>query len=687
MVITQSATEKLRSQASSQTNPLSKNTTSSNPATTDMEPDTAAEKQPKGIEYHEEIPDSVLQTSVFLFHRLPMQTKFMEFDHPTLSPTGIQFYDHLDGLNGNYYLYAGELGHPHIALFPEYDGSIGVNYRPRTTPGFYKTPDNVTFYQVQHPYTLLSYNSSLKKDYQVHLTHTQNITPRWNAALDYHLYSPTGVYANGGAVDHLLDFTTNYYSLNARYLLTAGVIWQQLQLDENGGLSNDDIFIHRRISNPAGIPVNESSRQSFSSDLTLFARQSFNTVRQVEWHRPIHDRYIDTVGCDTLWHTVPGDSNRVAELKWICEVRDTIVGYDTLTPHTPRMFNPGVFGLDLQYDRQRYRYIDSTRYSRFSGRLYWTNDAYLDHHWKNPCKLTIGIRPELDRLEMRDSTGTEYSQFLLYPYVGIDLGLGSFADLSFLGETGIGNGEYRLQAQLVIPFQRDSSGNALRGITLQAISAAMSSDIIYGIPDRLAGTGLTDLANTRLQKASLAYRSPWLDLSASASHIGQNLWFDTAYHTCQASGTALLLQARADMRFQFWKWLHLDMQHLVQHSSDEQQLRVPLFVTKNSLYADFHLFHHALQTQVGVDLRYHTAFKADAYNPALGIFYRQDEVTVGNYLWADVFVNLQIKRASIYVKAGHLNSLLEPEAHYFLLPHYPGQPFGLFYGMTWKFFD
>ena len=90
--------------------------------------------------------------------------------------------------------------------------------------------------------------------------------------------------------------------------------------------------------------------------------------------------------------------------------------------------------------------------------------------------------------------------------------------------------------------------------------------------------------------------------------------------------------------------------------------------------------------QTGFDLRYHTRFYADAYDPMLGIFYRQDNEQVGNYPWADFFLNLQIKRATIYVKAGHFNTFLEQNA-YCVIPNYPMQQFGLFYGLTWKFFD
>ena len=85
-------------------------------------------------------------------------------------------------------------------------------------------------------------------------------------------------------------------------------------------------------------------------------------------------------------------------------------------------------------------------------------------------------------------------------------------------------------------------------------------------------------------------------------------------------------------------------------------------------------------------IRYYTAFAPDAYDPATGLFFQQDTET-GDYLWGDAFINLQVKRASIYVKAGHINALWESTPRYFLMPHYPGNRFGLFWGMTWNFFD
>ena len=180
----------------------------------------------------------------------------------------------------------------------------------------------------------------------------------------------------------------------------------------------------------------------------------------------------------------------------------------------------------------------------------------------------------------------------------------------------------------------------------------------------------------------------------AAQHIGHNVWFEqhplpdstTTLLPHQADGNALLLQGRVNLNLKLTRWLHYDMQHHLQYSTDQDQIRVPLFATKNSIYADFNLFHNVLHTQVGFDIRYHTLYMADGYDPILGVFYRQNDVEVGNYLWADFFINLQVKRASIYVKAAHFNSFLESHS-YCILPHYPSKQFGLFFGVTWKFFD
>ena len=120
----------------------------------------------KGLIFHEEIPDSVLRNKVFFFHYTPREVKISDVWNPSLDPTGAQFSDPLDALNGNYYLGKGTIGHPHTAIFPAFGNGLSLRLQGDEMNGYVKTPENIRLYQTMTPYTLLSYNSSLKKDYR-----------------------------------------------------------------------------------------------------------------------------------------------------------------------------------------------------------------------------------------------------------------------------------------------------------------------------------------------------------------------------------------------------------------------------------------------------------------------------------------------------------------------------------------
>ena len=105
----------------------------------------------KGLEFLEDIPDSVLRSKVFFFHYNPRGVKIDELRNPTLDPTGVQFSDPLDGLNGNYYLGKGILGHPHIGLFPSFVKSLRHCLQRDGMEGYVKTPENLRLYQTLTP--------------------------------------------------------------------------------------------------------------------------------------------------------------------------------------------------------------------------------------------------------------------------------------------------------------------------------------------------------------------------------------------------------------------------------------------------------------------------------------------------------------------------------------------------------
>lgn len=623
------------------------------------------ESQPvRGLEYHKEEPDSVKCSKVTYFYSLPAQSKIFTVHNPRMIATGVQFNDAIDAINGNYYLGFGVIGHPHLGLFPNPAAPLEASLIGEIFPAYAKRLHNVRFYQTRIPYSVLAYNSSLNKDYVIRAAHTQNIMPGWNLSFDYTLVRPDGVYTRTAAKDHFLDATTNYFSRDSRLQAKAAVVWNSIRNDENGGVSDDGYFTGNYSTNYAGMPLNIYDLQSRVNDLTLMGVVSYSLVPQFESYRQ-RDSIVAVSGTDS---TV---------------VFDTIVLTDTIPMRQPHTFNAGRFGLELTYDRRKRVARDSTLWREYGARLFWTNDVYPDHRWRNPLKLTAGIQPRYIFVDIAGDTLGYRSWLDPFARAELAIGRGSLVAEGELRKAlcNTSRQDSRFAAEFIFPFDSARHSVAeLKAVLASRTPGLRLTHLAQSVDGRLLRPVSTAFFGTRFRYKQV------VDLSLQATHYDHNTWFDTTLLAVEGDSPFWLFQSALTARFQ-WGWLHLDFQQLLQYSTDTSQMPVPLFATKNSLYSDVELIRGVLRVQLGVDIRYHTLFYSPNYDPYTGLFYHQRTARVGGYLWGDIFLNVQLKRASFYVKAGHLNALWEEERKYFILPHYPGQGFGLFYGITWNFFD
>lgn len=703
---------------------------------------------PEGIIYkRKEEADSVLSGAVNAFEPSFRAVKIYEVQHPKISPTEVSLYDKAQQFDGNYYLDLGSLGHSQLSVAPYWDETETLlSDMPAMMPLDFRIQHNANelytnglhtyrLYQTKRPYTLLGYNSSLHKDYQIQVVHTQNIRPRWNMALSYDLISRKGQYTNSGMGTHLLDVTTNYYSKDARYQLQAGLGYKSLQQDENGGVQNDATCWE--TSNRAGVPVNMYSAANQWKDFDIFVHQSYNTVQQTDRYKPIKQMVVDSswvkldsseaaqlrvlLASDTTTHRTTNDtitlkgtiyilpSDTTADIKRLqLTTSETILSYDTLVPRRPNSLNTGVFGLDLQYQREKHNfydaqanswfynyctldstfYYDSTQYHTLSADLYWTNDAYMSHRYRNPLIITAGIRPEYNHI-VYQTQDIDYISF--NPFARAVLSIGKMRLLADAEKVidGEENGDYRMSATLSFEGKHDA-------VFATVLMEAQSPDDFFYHHEGCYAWNNTDFAPTRRRQAALRYRheshaaeKAWrcdLDMRGSVMLVSDNIWLNSNMVPTQGDATGLLSQGVMSMHLQKG-WFHCQLQEMVQHSTDNDVVRVPLLASKNSLYADMKVFKNALHLQTGFDLRYHTKYYADTWNPVLGAFYRQDNVEVGNFLIADFWITLQVKRASIYGRVAHFNAPFAKNPTYFSLPHYPMEDLGVYWGVTWNFFN
>ena len=76
--------------------------------------------------------------------------------------------------------------------------------------------------------------------------------------------------------------------------------------------------------------------------------------------------------------------------------------------------------------------------------------------------------------------------------------------------------------------------------------------------------------------------------------------------------------------------LNLDIEAVYQKSSRPSIIPLPDLSAYGNLYLSFPIA-KVLNTQIGVDCRYHTEYYAEGYQPATLSFYNQREFKIGNY--------------------------------------------------------
>jgi hypothetical protein len=121
-----------------------------------------------------------------------------------------------------------------------------------------------------------------------------------------------------------------------------------------------------------------------------------------------------------------------------------------------------------------------------------------------------------------------------------------------------------------------------------------------------------------------------------------------------------------------------------QSPSQPEYIRIPGFSGHLNLFFKSPIFKQAATIQTGFQFYYFSEFFADGYNPAYRDFYIQNEKSIGNYIYADVYLTLNIKTARLFLKYAHFNSLFGNYTYY-LAPHYPDRDARFCFGINWRF--
>lgn len=549
---------------------------------------------------------------------------------------------------------------------------------PMFTPyiGDSNTHENVRQFNTKTPYTELAYWGTLfalkeMEEAELNLLTTQNITPALNVTLAYRRFGSKGMLKNENTANRNTYILANY--MGKKYFLNAGTIRQTIDRQENGGIT-DSRMIRDTVIDTKALDVVLGNANNKLKRREYFVHQTYaipmNFFRKDRDSLSVGEGTTAYVGHSLEYTTYSKDYTDkigMAESK----AREFYFNKFLLNPTSSH---------DIFYA------------SSFDNKVYiklqpFAPDAIIS-------KVNGGIGYQMMKVK-NDSYDTDSTYFRsketlhnAYVYAGVS---GQFrkyfnweadADYYFAGYR---MNDFNVNGKLtfsVYPFEK--------GIHLTGkFSTALRE------PHKFEQTLLTNhhswennnfkkVSDTRLE-ASLTIPKWKLEAFFGYALEGNMTYYDTLSIIRQHTEKPVsILSAYLQKDFKIWIF-HLDNRILFQKSSDEKVLPLPMLSFNLRYYIQFPVVRNVMEMQIGLNGLMHTAYYAPTYSPDLGQFYNQTYEKIGGVPYIDAFVNVQWKRACVFVK--YTNAFRGwPESDYFSAYHYIRPSRGFKFGIFWPFY-
>ena len=136
-------------------------------------------------------------------------------------------------------------------------------------------------------------------------------------------------------------------------------------------------------------------------------------------------------------------------------------------------------------------------------------------------------------------------------------------------------------------------------------------------------------------------------------------------------------------------WINLENRAVIQHSTNDSVIPVPLVILQSRLYYHGTWF-RALDVQIGADVRYFTRYHAPVLCPATGMFATQQATEVGNYPWMNLYADFYVRsiRLRFFAHYQHLSYwFFKENTGYITMPGYPTNRDIFRAGVAWHFYN
>ena len=567
--------------------------------------------------------------------------------------------------------------------FKREDEENAIFYTPYATWSY--SPETLPQYNTKTPHTELAYYGTLfanqeKEEANIRIMTTQNITPELNVTFDFRRYGGNGMLKREDTANKTFVAAANY--LGKKYMMHAGYISNNIKHSENGGII-DESWIRDTIVDAREIDVYLRDASNQLKKKTLFVDQTYR----------IPLTFLTELKADSL--KVQRDT-----LKLDTDITTAFIGHSSEYSVFSKTYTDKISdknGRDFYGDRfyiNPTSSFDSLRVMRFENKFFvrlqpWTDDAIVS-------KLDVGIGDKLvsyfnfkpvDYIQGADNV----FQNSVYFYAGANgqyrnyLTWNAKGKYNFLGyeinDFGI-EGNVTMNAY---PFRRYRTSPLTVDVHFETTLKEPDYYQEHLFTNHFKwDNDFSKISTTRLETS---VSIPRWKTGASFGYglLSNNIYYDTQGYARQNTAPMSVMTATLRKDFQLWK-IHLDHNAMLQLSSNPEVVQLPLLALNFRYYMQFDVVERVMQMQIGAVGTYTTEWYAPAYNPVLGVFHNQDENKYGNCPYIDAFVNIQWKKASIFIKAVNVNmGWPNKKADYFSAAGYIAPQRTFKFGITWPF--
>ena len=590
----------------------------------------------------------------------------------------------------------------------------GVSFYDAYEPWTYSAK-TIPSYNTKTAYTELGYFGTLfansqKESDNLHILTSQNLFPEFNYTLEYDRFGGNGIMENEKTTNKTLTATANY--LGRKYMMHVGYIHNKITRNENGGTS-DLSMVRDTTLDAREYPVYLTKASSVTTRKTVFLDQQYRipfnfikTLQEKKDDKSFRERVLSS-GDSTLIANVDSlaglhaAERAAADTLGDNDVTTAFIGHSSEYSVFRRLYSDQISASDAAgrgfYDNV-FNYNptasqDSARVSKLENRLFlrlqpWAEDAIVS-------KLNGGIGNRItswydfDPSFLRGSGNTVWNS--TFVYAGVEGQLRNYiqwdatGDYVFLGRE-INDMSLRANAKLAIyPFRKARHSPVSLGIRFE--TSLKEPEAYHQRYYSNHYKWENDFGKESTTKLRAKIDIPRWKFSAEAGYalLANNVYFDSLAIVRQNAVPMSVLSASVSKDFVLGP-LHLDNRILFQVSSNQEVVPVPTLAANARWYLQFNINQGVMLMQIGANAWYNTYY-SPAWNPATGVFYNQRKVQYNNGPVIDAFVNVQWKRACIFVKLENAGQGWPMEKYDYFSSHgYIRTQRALKFGVYWPFY-